>query len=50
MMMPGTKPPINNLPTLTLAMVPYSSSGMDGGIIGPMEPPQASRGAEKLFS
>ena len=31
MIMPGINPPINNLPTLTPAIVPYSRSGILGG-------------------
>jgi len=50
MIMPGINPPINNLPTLTPAIVPYSRSGILGGMIGPIEPPQAINGAENVSS
>ena len=33
---PGTKPARNSLPTDTPAILPYTTSGMLGGMIGPM--------------
>ena len=48
-MMPGTIPLINRSPMETWAEMPYTTKGLLGGIITPMQPAAATSAAAKYF-